>query len=297
MKQLLEKIDFQVSCADYAELDRSWNSGLFGPASRYVPWTRIYFPLSGEGRVECDGKETVIERGKLILIPPCAKVHVSCRDFLNKYWIHFSAQIAGHDLFSLFDEVVSRPLDESNFSFTEKLFFILHRQYRPFKNAGNGENPFEEQSAQAALMLLVEPFLIKMVKFAEEPDFFRILDVMSYLNNNLHRHITLTELGQYTNMHPNYFSALFKKQAGVPPITYLNILRLNRALRELERGNLRINEISELIGAANPAAFSKMIRKATGVSPREYRQAAEKGTFLKQTASPEPPLPDGQYRK
>ena len=281
MNKLFEKPDFYVACAEYAELDHSWNSNLFSPVSRYVPWTRLYFPISGMGKIEFNGKTTIIERGKLVLVPPCAKIHVSCDNFLNKYWMHFSAQTFKHgtDLFFLFDEVVEIPLDEEEFAFTEKLFRIICRRYRLYKPAGNNENPLEEQSAKSALLLMLEPFLLKLVKFSDEPDFFRIIDVMSFLNNNLNRHVTLKELGQYANMHPNYFSALFKKQTGLPPITYLNLLRRNRALMELQRGNLRINEIAELVGSANPAAFSKMIRKSTGVSPREYRQAAKNGSF------------------
>lgn len=281
MNKFFEKIDFYVTCAEYAELDRSWNSSLFSPASRYMPWTRLYFPVSGEGKVEFNGKVTVIEKGKLVLIPPCARIHVSCDNVLNKYWMHFSAQTNKHgtDLFSLFDDVVTISLDEADFAFSEKLFRIISRQYHFFKTASGSENQLEEQCAKSAMLLLLEPFLLKLIKFTDKPDFFRILDVMSFLNSNLNRHVTLKELGQYSNMHPNYFSALFRKQIGVPPITYLNTLRRNRALIELQRGNLRINEIAELVGSANPAAFSKMIRKATGVSPREYRQAVQSGSF------------------
>ena len=113
MNKLLEKPDFHVACAEYAELDRAWNSALFSPVSRYIPWTRLYFPLSGEGKIEFNGKTTIMKRGKLILVPPCAKIHVSCDDFLNKFWIHFSAQSFKHgtELFSLFDDVAVLDLN------------------------------------------------------------------------------------------------------------------------------------------------------------------------------------------
>ena len=280
MAQMVEKLEFQIACADYVELDRSWNTSLFAPISRYVPYTRIYFPVSGRGIVRFDDQVTVIERGKIILIPPCAKVHLSCDDRLNKYWMHFAALMpsTGTDLFSLFDRIVSIPVEESDFPFVEQLFNIIRRRYREFRKNSN-DNPFEEQSAMAALTLLLEPFLLRVTKFTRDPEFFRILEIMSYLNSNLSRHITLRELGAHTNMHPNYFSALFKKQTGMPPITYLNHLRMSYAMTELRRGEMRINEIAEKVGAANPAAFSKMFRKNAGVSPREYRRARKQGTF------------------
>lgn len=52
----------------------------------------------------------------------------------------------------------------------------------------------------------------------------------------------------------------------------LNEIRVRRAKELLKNPRLKISEISELVGYADPAHFAKIFKKITGVSANEYRR-------------------------
>ncbi len=60
---------------------------------------------------------------------------------------------------------------------------------------------------------------------------------------------------------------------GIAPAKLLARLRLDEAKRLLRAGGLSISEIAYRIGYCNPAYFVNTFRKATGLSPRSWRNA------------------------
>lgn len=63
----------------------------------------------------------------------------------------------------------------------------------------------------------------------------------------------------------------FKQITGVPPIEYLQHIRIEKAKRQLEQTNLSISEIINETGYSDPKSFRKIFLKLVGVSPLEYR--------------------------
>jgi len=64
----------------------------------------------------------------------------------------------------------------------------------------------------------------------------------------------------------------FKLATGVPPIEYLQHVRVQSAKKQLEQSNHNINEISIQSGYSDPKSFRKMFVKIVGMSPLEYRK-------------------------
>jgi len=63
----------------------------------------------------------------------------------------------------------------------------------------------------------------------------------------------------------------FKKETGIPPIEYLQHIRIDSAKRQLEQTNLSISEIIFDTGYADPKSFRKTFHKLVGMKPMEYR--------------------------
>jgi transcriptional regulator GlxA family with amidase domain len=63
----------------------------------------------------------------------------------------------------------------------------------------------------------------------------------------------------------------FKHATGIPPIEYLQQIRMERAKKLLEQSNLNIAEIVADTGYKDPKSFRKIFHKVVGITPLEYR--------------------------
>ena len=64
----------------------------------------------------------------------------------------------------------------------------------------------------------------------------------------------------------------FKQATGVPPIEYLQNVRVESAKKQLEHTNDTINEVIEQSGYSDPKSFRKTFVKIVGMPPLEYRK-------------------------
>jgi two-component system response regulator YesN len=97
--------------------------------------------------------------------------------------------------------------------------------------------------------------------------------ILHYIHENSHEEITLQKLSDTYYINPNYISQLFVKHLGKPFTGYVAELRVRNACCKLKTGNQSIQEIAAAVGISDPYYFSKIFRKITGVSPREYRKS------------------------
>ena len=84
--------------------------------------------------------------------------------------------------------------------------------------------------------------------------------------------ITLSELAGKMNYSLPYLSKRFKDEMGVSFITYLQNCRVMEGCRLLSGSNRTLAEITEMVGYSDVKFFSDMIKRYTGMSPREYRK-------------------------
>ena len=281
MQNFLKNIRFHIYSADLASLDRKWNTDLINPVFRSIYYSRLYLPCSGEGIMVCANQSFRIRKGSAFLVPPYARIRVSCPKHLVKYWCHFTANVSGlgMDIFSMLPNVTEIKLSDAQFADDRKLF---ERILAIPKNSVNERTPgpLDELCANAALALLVEPFLkIIPENTVLQNDADRIMKLIQFMNENLSAPITLKSLSKIAGLHPNYLSVLFLRSTGMSPIAYLLRLRMGYAMMELRRGVLRIGEIAGNIGITNQSAFTQFFRSRTGFSPREWQKRYKQGLY------------------
>ena len=87
----------------------------------------------------------------------------------------------------------------------------------------------------------------------------------------------ITQIAKETGFSLPYFSTQFKKYVGVSAMEYLTKKRvyLSRALLEKDF-QLRILDISGMLGFENPSTFSKHFMQEFKVTPKEYRKQSQK---------------------
>jgi len=86
--------------------------------------------------------------------------------------------------------------------------------------------------------------------------------------------LSLAELTAYIGYSVSHFSAVFHKQTGQSPIEYFNRMKIARAQELLRTTELKVNQICSRLGYEDPFYFSRLFRKYTGMSPRQFRESA-----------------------
>jgi AraC-like DNA-binding protein len=72
-------------------------------------------------------------------------------------------------------------------------------------------------------------------------------------------------------MESTYFSDFFHKKAGLTFSTWLQFLRIGKALELLRRENCSITEVASGSGFNDLSTFQKAFRKWTSLTPSEFK--------------------------
>lgn len=94
---------------------------------------------------------------------------------------------------------------------------------------------------------------------------------LDYIFKHLYDPITLNDLARKAALHPNYLSALFKKEVGCSLRHYIQQTKIDEARSLLLLTDRSISEISTLLNYHDQSYFSKIFKKFTGVTPNEYK--------------------------
>ncbi|MFS0724297.1 helix-turn-helix domain-containing protein [Paenibacillus sp. 1P07SE] len=99
-----------------------------------------------------------------------------------------------------------------------------------------------------------------------------IAEVKEYVNAHYNEQITLAELSARFFISPYYLSQFFKQKTGETYVNYLTRIRINKAQELLEKTDLKVYEICQLVGYSDGQHFARMFEKLTGCKPRDYRK-------------------------
>ena len=100
----------------------------------------------------------------------------------------------------------------------------------------------------------------------------KIESLIIQINNNYGDKWTIESMAAAAKMNINSFRIRFKRYMGISPLIYVKNIKLNSAKTLLLKSNLKIREVSELLGYDDPFYFSRLFHKNTGESPTEYRK-------------------------
>ncbi|NIZ19460.1 AraC family transcriptional regulator [Entomospira culicis] len=100
-----------------------------------------------------------------------------------------------------------------------------------------------------------------------------LVHAVRYMHQNFSKNITLEEVSKIAKLSPSYFSRLFKTEMGLSFTEYLNRIRINESKRKLKFTNLTLFEIANICGFSDQSYFTKIFKRAEGISPGRYRQS------------------------
>ncbi|MGI6077097.1 MAG: helix-turn-helix transcriptional regulator [Fastidiosipilaceae bacterium] len=115
---------------------------------------------------------------------------------------------------------------------------------------------------------LMNPYALKMQSYKNSP----VNRAIYYINNHYSTPISLTEVADFVDLSPSYFSALFKKETGKSFSEYLTLCGMNKAKKLLTETMQPIGMISDSVGYSDAKYFSKVFTKYFNMSPQRYRK-------------------------
>lgn len=94
--------------------------------------------------------------------------------------------------------------------------------------------------------------------------------VREYVMEHYKERITLGQAAEALNISQGYLSTAFKKQSGESFTNYVSAIKIEKAKELIASHQYMMYEVSDLLGFDTPFYFSKVFKKVTGMSPKEY---------------------------
>jgi len=267
LKTCLSNLSVDVVLGGFTKCPPDWKD------IDYIPdYNKFYFICDGEGWLKIGNQEYYPTKGQLFLMPSGVLQSYSTisSNTFTKYWCHFTARAGCKNLFDFFN--MPWFIEVADFEYVEMLFSQLIQCY---KTSIETDEICSLLETKALLIKIISYYLDKAcpkeLEFSNADTSNRMNLILDFIENNLHREITIEELSQISFLHPNYLIRFFKYHLGITPMRYINIRKIERAKNLLLTSQKSIKEICYETGFCDISHFSKNFKKYTGFSPVQFR--------------------------
>ncbi len=226
--------------------------------------------VRGAGWVEVQGRREPVRAGQAVLIPRGVphSYGASDRNPWTIHWMHFNGEDAA---------IYSRMLPEErrrvpvSASCRNEMVGAFRRCYACLERGTAGrEVAFLSHAARHILGAL---FFQNQAywpgrKGTPARDLQSVINLMA---SRLAGGLCLADMARAAGLSVVHFSALFRRQTGLPPVEYYIQLRIRHAGRLLDTTTITVREVGAEVGYDDPYYFSRIFRRVMGLSPRAYR--------------------------
>lgn len=242
------------------------------------PFSELFYVINGQGAFLAEGSEFPVKQNDMVIINP----HVQ----------HTEKSLPGAPL-----NYIVLGIEGLSFSFGRLATARAGVSSQPtpdtvYKHNMSKTNVYsylnimleeiteQKEDYEAVCQNLLEVLLICILRsgsLSVVPDNSRLLNrectqIKNYLDANYSEDITLDTLAALTHMNKYYLAHTFTKYMGLSPINYLLQKRIQEGKSLLESTSYSIAQISDLLGFSSQSYFSQAFRKATGMTPMQYRK-------------------------
>lgn len=220
---------------------------------------QLIYKLSGEVMTHFGKSIYHIKQGTVYIIPKSDNAD---------YYIERTIPGDCIDIFfdtdiSLGDSLIMLNLDEN-----KKIQSLFQKIYKLWITKSNG---YYFMCMSATYEILYE-MILKSEQYSPKSKYKTIEKGIEYLHNNLYTDIDYKKPSELCEISYTYFKKLFIEKFGIPPIKYVNNMRLERSCELLLTNKYRIGEIAEMCGFDNTYYFSRQFKKKYQISPTDYKK-------------------------
>ena len=236
----------------------------------YYHWAHC---TQGEGKLIIGGSVHKITEGMGFFFQPgIPHEYYSVKEPWKIYWIIFD----GSSLPQLLT-----PLNFGKWSIlTISNFQAVHLLLKEISICLSSESPDKVIEASALLYQL----LVKLKNSThpghknENERYKKLAPVISYMEKNYNRYISLEEMAEIIGVTPYHLCRLFKHTFHITPFKYLTRLRIQKAKELLvEAPDTNIKTVSEKVGYQDTSYFCTVFKTHEGMTPTEFKKTHGSG--------------------
>jgi transcriptional regulator GlxA family with amidase domain len=96
-------------------------------------------------------------------------------------------------------------------------------------------------------------------------------ELQSWIADNLDADLRVESLAERASMSPRNFARFFRRETGMTPAAYVEVLRVERARQLLEEAADPVELVAAQCGFGTPETMRRAFARRVGSSPAEYR--------------------------
>lgn len=270
----------------YYEFDKHFNF----PGESHDFWEMVYVD-SGNILITAGKKEYTLRPGEIIFHKP-NEFHTISSDGKtpsNVFVISFVTTSKSMIYFKNKKSMVPNNLK----SYIKTIIYEGKKTFDlPFNNPELRELKLTENplfGGQQIIRTTLEQFLIIFIREQEHQeknirifpdkesmDNHLVNAVISLLSENIYGKITVNEICKKLNYSKTYISKIFNKTCGCTIVEYYTQLKITEAKKLIRENTYSITEISNQLCFNDPHYFTRVFKKITNMSPREYQHSVSK---------------------
>jgi AraC-type DNA-binding domain-containing proteins len=256
-------------------------------------FTEMIYVSGGIGVHQCNGKNTVIKKGNVIVVQPgmMHAFNVAKGSYLKLYRIMFHQRLldgewatlnhasAYLDPYFIDPSVMKNETFLSCFALTSsqqfEMVLLLDRIYSEYTKKSWGYHCMIR-------MQLMEMFLYLgrwaapgprrgENHTAEKQDLYE--EICTYVKQHYMQQISLKQICSYSGMSQSAFTLNFKKATGLSFIDYRNKVRIEAAEDLLVTTDLTVLMVAQKVGFSDVSNFNRTFKRFEGCTPLVYRKS------------------------
>lgn len=250
-----------------------------GVGPQVLDYHLVHLVLSGHGRYRCRGKEYELERGDCFFIFPgeLQSYVADASDPWRYRWIAFGGSRAD-TLLAQLDISPVHPLARTNEVERMSALFRHIQRILQLSEPGCG------LKAEGFLRIMLSLFHQSPPEHAKQAQPMtegerQTEKAIRWLSLQYAQPVTIESMAKALGYHRTHLTKMFKRHTGIPPMTYLLKIRMEKARLLMRDERLTLQQIASSVGFNDPLYFSRKFKSWYGQSPSEYREAWRKKPF------------------
>ena len=231
---------------------------------------QLLYVASGKAHFYFNGVEKIVPAGNMVLYRPREeqRYYYYGIDHTEVYWVHFTGNNVTNILrkygFKDGEHVIHTGVSLDY----KRIFMMMIQELKLCKP------DYEEMLVYRlrSLFIMIHRLEDKTPKIKNDFLVDEMDKAVRYFHENYHKQISIEDYANEHAMSVSWFIRNFKEYTSTTPTQYILSLRISNAQSLLEGTSMNVAEVANIVGYENPLYFSRVFKKAVGMSPSDFRK-------------------------